>query len=345
MLFRSHVHSEWIEANKDFPNSYTHHYNKQGWIENDDIELNKPPNTYRIFYVGDSFTEGTVPMDESLPSLVEKHLNLEHTSSGINFEVINTGTSSYSPVIYYILIRYYLSKYSPDLIVINVDMSDDFDDWKYANTLVRDAEGNPYAVLPVDIYNRSFIDTQNGMLKAGLLEKIQLFLFENSSIYNLIARKISTNRSDKINIEKMIKDNTLYYRWAWVKHQWDEQTIKNVAFSMSILDRIVQYCDNQNIKVMLTGVPHYPQFIHTDDGQRYWSKRPHQEIQNIAEKNGIAYLDSIEALEEQISNTAQDVYYYKKDMHLNPKGYILWSEAHINFLMDRKNGLLPGAVY
>src|SRR5262245_14779818 len=112
------VHDAWIKANPDFPEPYTHTYNRQGWISDHDIERAKPPQTYRIFYVGDSFTEGTVPMSQSVPSVVERELNERARGGPWRFEVINTGTLSYSPSIYYVLVRYVLMDYAPDLVVV-----------------------------------------------------------------------------------------------------------------------------------------------------------------------------------------------------------------------------------
>lgn len=146
------MNDEWVEHNPDFDKPYLKVFNKQRWVESYDVELDKPENTYRIFYVGDSFTDGTAPMDQSVPSIVEKYLNEQCHNSGVNFEVINTGTWSYSPVIYYILIRYYISQYSPDLIVLNIDMTDVFDDWKYRQTMIEDSMGNPWAAPPPVIF-------------------------------------------------------------------------------------------------------------------------------------------------------------------------------------------------
>ena len=144
-------HNEWINANPDFSRPYRHHYNKQAWLEQYDVEKTKGPNVYRIFYLGDSFVEGTCPMDESVPSKVEARLNELARGMQLTFEVINTGTSSYSPTLYYLLARHRLMDYHPDLLVVNVDMTDCFDDWKYAQTLVVDAAGAPFAAPPRDV--------------------------------------------------------------------------------------------------------------------------------------------------------------------------------------------------
>ena len=78
--------------------------------------------------------------------------------------------------------------YSPDMIVVNVDMSDDFDDWKYSQTIVRDHEGNPLYAPPRNIYDSAFVDTEVGAIRSTFWLKIQLFLMQHSYAYNLIER-------------------------------------------------------------------------------------------------------------------------------------------------------------
>jgi len=99
----SEIHREWIYKNPDFPTPYTHYYNSQGWLESYDVTKEKDPRIYRIFYLGDSFTEGTAPMDKSVPSIVEQRLNNLSKGMNLKFEVINTGTSSYSPTLIFLL--------------------------------------------------------------------------------------------------------------------------------------------------------------------------------------------------------------------------------------------------
>ena len=37
----------------------------------------------------------------------------------------------------------------------------------------------------------------------------------------------------------------------------------------------------------------------------------------------------------------QRSYYYAGDMHFNPRGYREWARAHIDFLLDPANDLIP----
>lgn len=316
----SFTHNEWARNEYQYK-PYTHKYNKQGWIGLYDVAEKKPDNTFRIFYVGDSFIEGTVAMDCSVPAIVEKYLN-EHENQGMRFEVINTGTSSYSPLLYYILIRYFISRYSPDFIVLSVDMTDVFDDWKYSRTMIVDSEGDPWAVLPGDIYRRPYVDTGDRCVKSGLLSRAKVFLFSNSYLFNIFYRPKQSDEAGD------------YSRWAWCQEPWDAKTEKQVNFSMDILARIASYCKQNNIKLLLTGVPHYQQLISGVDGKRLWSIRPHQEIEKVALKNRAFYFDSVSFMEPYVKGTAQTAYYYKNNSHFNPQGYKIWSQAHIKALTD-----------
>lgn len=47
------------------------------------------------------------------------------------------------------------------------------------------------------------------------------------------------------------------------------------------------YCKQNNVKLLLTGVPYYQQLISGPDGKRVWSIRPHREIEKVALKYGL----------------------------------------------------------
>jgi len=344
------IHDEWVANNPDFPEPYVHRTNRQGWLENYDVEVAKPANTYRIFYVGDSFTEGTAPMDQSVPSLVETRLNAIAENGRWRYEVINTGTTSYSPTIYYLLVRYVLMKYSPDLIVVNVDMTDDFDDWKYSQTLVRDKSGDPLAAPPRDIYSAPFIDTETETIKSSWWLRAQIYLFENSYTYNFM-RKLSTKVIRKLGLGPEGNSNPIsltesgarYERWEWCSREWEGQVLANARHTLDLLKRLALWLKHREVKLMLTSVPHYPQYASKEDGtgKPKWTSRPHKEIARISAENEVPYLDSFRALAGVIRGTPQTEFYYSGDMHFNPRGYAVWADAHFEFLSDPKNGLLP----
>ena len=342
----SRVHDEWVARNPEFPKPYTHVYNRQGWLERYDVAREKPPESFRIFYVGDSFTEGTLPMEESVPSRVEDSLNSVAMHTGKKIEIINTGTSSYSPILYYILIRRRILEYQPDLIVVNIDMTDDYDDWKYAWTAEYDAAGNPIAAPLRDI-SSTFIDTENGARRLTLRDRCMFFLARYSYTFNLIMalRRQPVTESARTASQPDSAD-FLYRRFAWCQYDWDTLTRTNVHKTLDYIRRIAGLCRSHSVKLMITSVPHYWQYAGKKDGSGLpkWSIKPHETIRDLAHDCGVPYLDSYAALKPFISGTPQQRYYYNDDMHFNPRGYALWARCHIAFLMDPANDLLPRSI-
>ncbi len=314
---------------------FEQYINSEGWLEMREFEREKPPNTLRIFYVGDSFVEGTVPMEKSLPAHVEAHVRRNLADSGQRVEVINAGVRSYSPVIYYIQIRYYLEPFDPDVVVLNIDMTDDFDDFKYRETLMLDDEGNPWAAPRRDIFRSAYLDTLDGPVALGPREKVQLWLYTHSNIF----RYLLSSRPPPRLTDREFQDLLGYSRWKWVEHEWDEATEENVAFTLGMIGRIADYCRSAGIQLVLTAVPHYEQFVGVD-GERRWSLRPHREIKRVAKAHGAVYLDAHAAMQARIDGTPQWAWYAKGDMHFNVRGYKLWADVQAALLMRNGFGFL-----
>ena len=332
------VHREWRHE-PAHNQSYVHVYNEQGWLERYDIAVEKPPGTYRIFYVGDSFTEGTVAMEGSVPSLVEVWLNERFANSTTHFEVINTGTTSYSPILYYILVRYYISAYSPDLIVVNVSMGDPDDDWKYRANLVVDQDGNPWAAPRRDIYASVYVDTLGGRIPTSGLAKLKLFLYEHSNLYNLL--RLYSPRAPQPEPQLALFAGQ---EDGWTSKHRDADKQSRSDYSLDVVRRLIEYCRQQGIRVALTGVPRYEQFAYRD-GRPVASIEAHQRIRRVTEAAGGVYFDSLSGLMPKLEHSAKGDYYFEYDLHFNPDGYRAWAEVHLQALMDPKLNLLPEAVF
>lgn len=334
----------------DFPDPPVRHYNAEGWAEDHEIAVAKPPGVVRIFYVGDSFVMGYVPEPEAMPRLVENALNGGATGAGRRFEVVNTGTPSYSPTLEYILIRYYLTRYAPDVVVLNVDMTDDYDDWVYAHGLVVDPDGNPYAAPAADAELRPFVNTAGGAVAPSWLLRLQLFLYERSRLYNLLLQRarrspgwLAEARRSQARLETQTgASGALYGRCQWaIRKDWDARTAEAARHTLETVGRIADYCRGQGIRLLVTGVPHYLQFPAAAGGEAEWSTRPHQELERVAREKGVAYFDGVAALMPAIAGTPQSAYYLRGDMHFNPRGNRLWAEAQLRALRDPALGLLP----
>ncbi len=101
--------------------------------------------------LGDSFTFGKgVNSDQTFAALLENDLN-ESKKSDVVYEVINGGCSSYSPILEYLLLIDKGLAIDPDLVILNYDISDVQDDYKYANISEFDERGKPIRVRPINV--------------------------------------------------------------------------------------------------------------------------------------------------------------------------------------------------
>ena len=103
--------------------------NSDHLYERYDYSVNKPPNTYRIITLGDSFTFGAFANTvDNYPEQLEQLLN-KLCSENQKFEIINLGVGGYD--VQYSIERYFLrgQKYSPDMIIFLLK-EDDFIDIK-----------------------------------------------------------------------------------------------------------------------------------------------------------------------------------------------------------------------
>jgi hypothetical protein len=104
----------------------------------------KPPSTFRILLLGDSYTEGGgLPVEQTVAKRAERTLNARGCAA---IDVVNAGTASYSPILEYLRLQQLGPVLQPDLVVLNFDMTDVHDDIIRTATAVLDARGLPVAV-------------------------------------------------------------------------------------------------------------------------------------------------------------------------------------------------------
>lgn len=320
----SFVHREFAE--RGVP-PYTHTYNAQAWIEGHDIKRAKPPGTFRIFYLGDSYTEGTCPMEQSVPRRVESALRPYFAKRNLALEVVNTGTSSYAPSLYYLVLKEILP-YEPDLIMIDVDLTDVFDDSLYRTSAQFDAAGDLIAVRPEGPLTNTFIRNAQGLRELSLLERTLNSARRHSHLANLLflAKVAEPNLPTTSSVPDI---------FAWCRSEWDAGLRAQVEYSQDMLRRSLALAAKHQIKAALTVVPHLEQF------QGRFSLLPNQAIQKLSSEIGTPYLDSFAALSARLGGKDPASWYIPGDMHFNPAGYQAWAEAQVGFLLDPQNDLLP----
>ena len=87
-----------------------------------DLPVAKPPGTKRILVLGDSQTEGIVDNRETYASRIEYDLD---AADSAKVEVLNAGTSGYSPLLEYLWLRERGIPLQPDLVVLALYVGND----------------------------------------------------------------------------------------------------------------------------------------------------------------------------------------------------------------------------
>jgi hypothetical protein len=133
----------------------------------------KPPNTFRIAVLGDSFVEALqVPFEESFCHIIEQKLRSCPAMAGRDVEVINFGVSGYGTAQELITLRNQVWQYSPDLVLLTVTTNNDISDNSQA---LKKTNQIPYFVwrderLVEDdsfLQTRSFQSRNNSIGRAG----------------------------------------------------------------------------------------------------------------------------------------------------------------------------------
>ena len=158
-----------------------YHINSLG-LRSPETTLRKPEGTSRILLLGDSFTEGDgVEYQETFAYRLQ-HM-VDSAGLGRRWEVINAGVGSYAPMVEYLYLVNGGLALEPDIVVLNLDLSDFFDDLGYAAHARLDARGVPLAAgveeeKPPDSW-----------LAAGLVN-IKDFFKEHTRLYNFVRLRI-----------------------------------------------------------------------------------------------------------------------------------------------------------
>ena len=132
---------------KDF--SYIQRNNELG-LRGAEISREKPPATYRIITLGDSFTMGkgvedTETFTYRLQELLANRLG-QCDSAFERIEVLNGGVDSYAPILAHLYLSGELASLDPDLVIFSLDNSDLIQEAAYRSVAVRDESGAIIAV-------------------------------------------------------------------------------------------------------------------------------------------------------------------------------------------------------
>lgn len=100
---------------------YGHAVNSDGFLDAE-VEHRKPPGTFRVAGIGDSFVFGVVPYPDNFLTVLETDLRQLDRS----IEVVNMGIPNADPGDYLLLLRKEALALDPDLVIVHFFIGNDF---------------------------------------------------------------------------------------------------------------------------------------------------------------------------------------------------------------------------
>lgn len=177
--------------------------------------VTKPANTYRVAFVGDSFTESIqVPLEKTFPAL------LEGKCRPASVEALNFGVTGYGTAQELLLLRSRVLQFQPDLVVLVFFAGNDiFNNHRDLNPTNADAA--PYYVLDngkLQLLEASGTETPMRNLFLALHAHSRIVQTATEAYYNYQRRRTRANDQSRI-AQQYGKD---YMEWLAYKPPKDE---------------------------------------------------------------------------------------------------------------------------
>lgn len=303
-------------------------------FRDEEFSQSKPPQTYRIMTVGDSFTFGLgVDNGQDYPAQLEACLN-RRLAGGLRFEVINAGyASGFSPDNAYVFLREIAPPYAPDLVIEGYLVQNDFVDL-LDMVWVSEQDG-----LPGRITSRTRdLNLQGQLTFKSSLPRYRIPILRNSHTFQLIMELLLKT------VPTLQGEVAAYDRDPYMfKHVFDPQLSPNLqrVFDQSMrLLSAMRDLGEQNGYDFLTLI--IPAGVQVDrswwESQRMFQAypaavedaQPQARIRAYLDQRGMAYLDLLPDL------LGHPEYYNDAWHHWTAAGYQAAAEIVCNELIESR---------
>lgn len=323
---------EWHVTNK---------HNSLG-LRSPEISVSKPEGTYRILFLGDSFVQGYgVAEEESFPRLIEKELNAKFASNP-KIEVVNAGVPNYSPLIEYLYLKNEGLKLSPDLVILEFDLTDFSNDLVYSREVGYDESGEPLGftkssqseILKVPAAQPLKEEMSKAKLLPFLPGDLKRFFHDNSALYRwmssqlkiMLGQPLADAEPDTLeNFYTIVKDDTSRDDLLW------EQPEKNLTLIKKLLDE-------KGIPFIVSAHPHAilvdgkqwnnGRLLHGLERGKVYSDRYFNRLASFLSGQNIPFINLLPYFKQ----SALGELYFPFDGHFNINGHKVSATGIINEL-------------
>lgn len=316
--------------NRDY--AYIQHVNSLG-LRGPEIPLEKPAGTVRVLMLGDSFTMGKgVEDDQTFSVLLDRRLaDSVRACGGPRVEVVNAGVDSYAPVLEALYLRTELHRLTPDVVVVNLDVSDLMQEQAYRAVAERGPDGAIGAV-PQRPGAVSRYEKVRGWTERNLfLTRIVVYYLKRAiGTPDVSVRGVVNEASYEVVAHTLVGDVDRSREWA------------DVFASIREMQR---FADSAGIGFAMT---HYPWAHQVSDtqwvpGRRAFLPRDarpsgvtQQTVNTLAAARGIPLIDAFPAFAAGVTT---ETLYYPNDAHWTAAGHRVMADVLEAALLARYGAL------
>jgi hypothetical protein len=318
----------WSKSENDNP--ITGKINSYGWRDRE-WSLIKPENEFRIAVLGDSFVEAfQVESSTTFLDLAENQLNAE---SGRSVEIMNFGRSGYTQTEEFIVLKEYVVKFSPNLVILFFFPGNDITDINRVTAMDS---------------RRPFLSYKNGELRLdtsfSLTNEFKIRSFissirQYSALISLISDRYilyKVNRSKIISYARSESHSEKINGYLSLCTSKPEKIyIQNYKLVKQIIRDMAAYCQVRAIKFMLVCCDLY---LPPELEKKYKDIDPtfdlsffEDDLKEYAQFINIEYLGLQRIFMHSHKNSGL-AYHLKKDGHWNYSGHRLVAKALVSRL-------------
>ncbi len=275
-----------------------------------EITLEKPVDTLRIAFLGDSLTEAfQVNPEDAFPRLVAKRLNDLEKDKKV--EVLNFGVTSYGTVKELYVLENEVLKFKPDLVVLGFFGGNDFADNLSENI-------NPEA---------RFTTWQK------IKNWKKLWWRNHSTAYRWLLEK-------KARLIFLTGQTTAGSR-AVFSSKFSEIANEEIAKTEQYLQKIKNTTNQYQIPLLVLILPNKEQVYESlrapEEQSLDWEK-PHKILKEWFEREKIAYLDVLPLFQSWSMLNPKGLAFFKLDGHPNETGHWLIAKGLLEYLQKNNYG-------
>lgn len=322
------------------------HFNQLG-LRDPRERYEKPPGTFRVLLLGDSFMEAVqVEQHETTAAVLEARLRALRPD--LNVEVINAGVAGWSTGIQGLYLDHEGYRFEPDLVLVAFFIGNDLHDNYYKLQLADD--NLDFAVKPYFALGKDGMVVQRGPPPpppppTGLLPMLR----SCCHLWNVFETGVVNRFGDeRANLPLWASAPMEVHTRALYDAEPAGEFKEGWEITSQLFGRIKARTDALGVPLATFVIPDSPQLSESDwremvDGRRLRQGRldidsPNRQVAIIAERHGFPVLDLLSVFTQESGGNPLR-FYFQTDQHWNRDAHALAARELERFLVER--GLVP----